>query len=172
MQNPSVIILRGITGSGKSTYWRTYWPSARAVSADFFFERDGKYLFDPARLAKVHQHCWASFMKLLQEGAPLIVVDNTNLTAAEIAPYMMSAQAAHLLNPQSPRYEVHVVTLSCPTELAVLRGTHGVAHWRVGAMQQQLWSNPLPPWYPETKITLGEAGYPAPPPHLPQEVAS
>lgn len=162
-----VIIMRGIPGSGKTTYHKRWWPQARVCSADFFFERDGQpYKFDAARIQEAHQDCWATFMAFLEKGAPLIVVDNTNLTMAEISAYTLPAQAVHLLS-SSPKYEVDILTMSCKPEIACKRGTHGVEEWKVGAMWQQLVSSPLPPWFKNSFLIQDQDGnYPPPPAHL------
>lgn len=86
-----VKILSGISGSGKSTYARRH--RGVIVSADDYFVRDGAYRFNPARLSSAHATCFARYLGALDDGHPLVIVDNTNTTAVEIAPYVLAAQA-------------------------------------------------------------------------------
>lgn len=47
----NVIIMRGVPGSGKSTYVRNRYPEARVVSADRYFTdpATGEYRFDASK---------------------------------------------------------------------------------------------------------------------------
>jgi len=99
-----VIILRGIPGSGKSTYARRSYTGAVTVSADDFFlhavpnEKELRYDFDPKLLPVAHADCFRRFLVYLHECHPLIIVDNTNVhiwewhnykTAAELVGYQV-----------------------------------------------------------------------------------
>lgn len=109
-----VIIMRGISGSGKSTFakelsykFKSAWLYTHTVSADDYFSKSGKYEFDPSKLGSAHNECLSDYLDELlklklgnnrnKEGKDsfphqLIIVDNTNLCAAEIAPYYALAQ--------------------------------------------------------------------------------
>lgn len=88
-----VMIMVGASGSGKTTWIKNYCPQAQVVSADSYFLRNGEYEFDPAKLGKAHAFSLRSFIAHCVSGAKFIVVDNTNTTIEEIAPYMAIAQA-------------------------------------------------------------------------------
>ena len=81
-----VIILRGLPSSGKTTNAATL-KNYVHCSADLYFTD----AFDPAQLPAAHRWCRDSFRRALGEN---IVVDNTNLTAAEIAWYYHEAEDA------------------------------------------------------------------------------
>jgi predicted kinase len=88
---PDVLVLQGIPGSGKSTWWKEYFRSSVVLSADSFFYEDGKYKFDRAKLGEAHVWCLTEFVKALQNSennGKTIIVDNNNLTVHEVAPYM------------------------------------------------------------------------------------
>ena len=99
----NVVVMSGVSGSGKSTYARSADFRKRylnpggdwtAVSADHhFINLDGEYKFDPAQLSAAHAACFRSFIEALQNAVDLVIVDNTNTTAIEIAPYILGAQA-------------------------------------------------------------------------------
>lgn len=108
-----IIVMSGISGVGKSTYIRETFKhvwcpmtgtgdriayehryGAIVVSADHHFMHGlGNYRFDPTQLQDAHCHCFRMFVDAIQTNANCVIVDNTNTTAAEIAPYMLAAQA-------------------------------------------------------------------------------
>ena len=81
--SPFVVIMRGISGSGKTTFVRDLIACLRRcdlgcgrVSADNFFEGANGYLFDASRLSDAHQSCRDAFVAAMED---VIVVDNTNI---------------------------------------------------------------------------------------------
>ena len=83
-QHTTVIILRGVPGSGKShlvntCYEMTSEPSSVAVcSADDYFTEGGSYKFAAHLLPKAHDYCLGKFVHALVQGKRLVVVNNTN----------------------------------------------------------------------------------------------
>lgn len=81
-----LIILRGLPGSGKSTFAKTL-VDYRHVEADMYFVDDqGNYNFDPDQLE--HAHCWCrnrveEYMKYDNS----VIVSNTFTTEREMKPY-------------------------------------------------------------------------------------
>lgn len=170
-----VVIMQGIPGAGKSTYvdalryegsqrlpeWQD---SIRVVSADhFFYERgNGRYAFDPALLPIAHGQCLRQFTSLITERhervrageSPalfgVIVVDNTNTSPAEVAPYAALALAFN--------FEVEVVYVRVVDPfLAHARCVHGVPLTTVCAMHDRL-NDPAvfwPPWWNRRVIAAG-----------------
>lgn len=109
-----VIVMRGISGAGKSTWVKKHYPDAVVASADDYFRKpDGAYVFDETKLQEAHIACMRTFLAALQEQKPLIVVDNSNVTAAEISPYVLPAKALG--------YEVEILTLGVKPETAIAR---------------------------------------------------
>ncbi len=96
----TVIILRGLPGSGKSTFAQTLVAMStpgfvRVVSADTFMTDDfGNYCFDATKLAACHTQAQADFicalheMKHMKHTDGIIIVDNTNTTTEEMWPYV------------------------------------------------------------------------------------
>jgi predicted kinase len=135
-----VVILRGIPGSGKSTLAKKEFPGAVVASSDkHFYNVWGNYKFDANRLSQTHQLCWRDFHHALEDGEPLIVVDNTNISVAEISPYVLPAQAYG--------YLVKIITLLCDPKEAAARNKHGVPEERVLSMDKYLREAVLPPWW-------------------------
>jgi hypothetical protein len=155
-----VVVLRGVSGAGKSTLagkLRDHAPGLNtAVSADSFFtDEDGNYKFDPAKLGEAHGACLKEFVRTLQVDAAyeakdsLIVVDNTNTTVAEAAPYMAFGAAYG--------WETLLVTVMPPSLIeAAARNVHGVPVGGVIAQGERLAAESarLPPFWAHVEVTL------------------
>jgi hypothetical protein len=114
------------------------------VSADKFFTRNGRYEFDAAQLPEAHARCLLAFVRWAQRdpkglhtrNPAMCIVDNTNTTVAEIAPYYALAQAYG--------HNVHI---------RVFRGewanVHGVPPDVIAAQRDRLQSLPrlAPAWW-------------------------
>jgi predicted ATPase len=144
----TVIIMQGVPGSGKSTYARRLRDvgcglgiTTRIVSADdYFVDGDGVYRFDPGKLGTAHAVCMRAFLDELRAGAcDGIVVDNTNTTAIELAPYM--AVAASFGAPAK------IVRMECDVNAASQRNVHGVPHDKILAMYDRMVTERLPPYW-------------------------
>jgi len=112
-------ILRGLPGSGKSTFARLY-EDAIVCSADDFFSRDGDYIFDADFLDTAHAACRAKARTAALTGAE-IVIDNTNVRRADYAPYLQLAK--------NHDYTVLIHDLfdgGCDDETLAERNTHHV----------------------------------------------
>lgn len=86
-------IMRGISGSGKSTMAKSL-PGVSAeniFSTDDFFVADGQYRFDQSKLGRAHDWNQKRVEAAMQSGATPIVVDNTNTQLWEARPYVVMA---------------------------------------------------------------------------------
>lgn len=147
-----VVILSGISGSGKSTIAAALAANAengKAVicSADDFFMQDGTYKFDFTKRGAAHAACLRKFVALITECENDIVVDNTNTSAVEIAPYVALAAAYGV--------ECEIVTILIDPVVAAQRNTHGVPEAGCKRMDAALRSRQLPPFW-NVKLTMVE----------------
>jgi predicted kinase len=142
-----VIILRGPSGAGKSTYARKNHPTATVVSADDFFMVRGNYEFDPKRLGEAHGSCLIRFVEAVtDESKAQIVVDNTNTTVAEVAPYAALALAyGHTLK---------IVTFVGDWRIAARRNVHGVSEATVESQANRTGEAMFPPWWPHETVEI------------------
>ena len=142
-----VIVMRGISGSGKSFYTRKHHPEAVVCSADDYFTEvlgEGKeYRFDPAKLPDAHSWCMQKFLRACtQDQAPVVVVDNTNTKIWELSGYVQVAGALG--------YDVSIVRMDTPVDVASGRNTHGVPAKAVQGMADRF--EKCLPWWRETVV--------------------
>lgn len=147
-----VIIMQGLSGSGKSTYIKNNYPEAVVCSADHYFyscndKGEEVYSFNFAKLGAAHQACFKKFIMLLQSNiASTIVVDNTNSTAVEISPYYLAAEAYGA--------DVEIILINCDPVIAANRNKHGTPIKTIEAMSKRLmnFNNYKPSWWKQTVI--------------------
>ena len=160
-----VIILLGISGSGKSTFIRDSYPGAAVVSADHFFMVNGEYVFDGSKLPEAHGACLKQFIE--RASSPerrvypdydydnqVLIVDNTNTTVHEIAPYAAVALAYG--------HELELVVIHCDPKVAAARCIHDVPTDRVALQYKRLMNTlakspeghykALVPWWPVKEV--------------------
>jgi len=137
------IIMQGVSGSGKSTLARKlldmHWDlGGRIVSADFYWKSEGgDYDFDPKLLPKAHAYCIRCFVDAVIWQRNLVIVDNTNTTVEEIAPYYAIAEAYG--------YETKILRVYCDTQIAMARNVHSVPANVVQAQSERIGSFVCPP---------------------------
>jgi predicted kinase len=130
-----VVVIRGISGSGKSTYARTHYPGAPVCSADdYFIGEDGVYRFAPIKLGEAHRSCMRKFLDQIAAGTDTIVVDNTHTRVWEFSPYAAVADASG--------YQVTIVRMETPYKVAGERNVHGVPVDVVRGMEQRFEKTP------------------------------
>jgi predicted ABC-type ATPase len=168
-----VKILSGVSGSGKSTYAKQLQAMFHVqnptfsvvVSADDFFMVDGEYRFNPAKLSEAHASCFRSFIEAMQEvhthtycdnsfvNLPndLVIVDNTNTTTDEIAPYVLGALAFG--------YEPEIITITTANlyDLSVVaaRNKHGVPSQSIMKQHERIIARELPKYWKAITVPYG-----------------
>jgi predicted kinase len=106
--NRVMILMRGVSGSGKSTTARKIAQDRGGVvlSTDDYFERNGRYEFDPKMLPEYHALNQRRAEESMVAGVSPIIIDNTNTQAWEMKPYVEAAMRHG--------YEVEVVEPGSP----------------------------------------------------------
>jgi NEDD4-binding protein 2 len=104
----TLILLRGLPGSGKSTF-ANYMFSNNIFEADqYFYNEEGKYNFDASKLYEAHKWCQLRVEHAMEDNLESggvyfseIVVSNTSTTEKELEPYLELAK----------KYDYQVVSL-------------------------------------------------------------
>jgi predicted kinase len=155
-QDKKVIVMRGISGSGKSTLARKLaleaherWELPIICSADdYFIGEDGVYRFDVELLDRAHRACIRKFLLALEDGMSPIFVDNTNINLEDISTYVNVGQALG--------YEVEILQVDTPLEVARGRNVHGASDKIVEAMHKRMQHVKLPNRFKVTHINPEE----------------
>lgn len=83
----SVLILKGVSGSGKSSFAsfiQSLYPKAVICCADdHFYDKHGNYNFNASQLGAAHLNCKKKFEFSLDNGAECVIVANTNTAQRE-----------------------------------------------------------------------------------------
>lgn len=109
-----IVILRGLPGSGKSTYAQKLANGVEGAvicsADDFHIDADGVYRFNRYNMRAAHEACFMKFKKAVDKGAPLVIVDNTNTQHWEFAKYLLpNAEVFRIVRDNSWQFNVHDV---------------------------------------------------------------
>lgn len=87
-----LIILRSISGAGKSTFANflseSIYGDVKVFEADKFMVENGEYKFFPSKLGYAHNQCRTGVEKAMNDSCPVIILSNTSTTEKEIQPYL------------------------------------------------------------------------------------
>ena len=73
----NLILVRGVSGAGKSTIAPMFKNAVLVSTDDFFLDEYGDYVFDANSLVINHQKCQFAVNMMMQDNEELIVVHNT-----------------------------------------------------------------------------------------------
>ena len=89
---PTIYIVRGVPGSGKTTYVQDNLAGTDWYESDMYFtKKDGSYLFIPRFLGDAHNWCQASVHTAMTTGHD-VVVSNTFTKLWEMQKYLEMAK--------------------------------------------------------------------------------
>ncbi|WP_196795727.1 AAA family ATPase [Leptospira meyeri] len=104
--NKTLLVLRGIPGSGKTSLANaiSLTNGAPIYSIDSYFENEvGEYHFDYQKNHLAYKDCEAKTKHALERNLPFVIVDNTFTLEWELEPYIRLANEFE--------YKLHVVTV-------------------------------------------------------------
>lgn len=91
---PTLYLIRGVAGAGKSTFAQSLLDSRvvqRVYEADDYFIQNGEYQFDPSKLEAAHNQCKRNTWLALYEGMS-VAVSNTSCADWEVGIYQTIAR--------------------------------------------------------------------------------
>jgi predicted kinase len=84
-------IVRGIPGSGKSTFAKQL--TSNVFEADhYFIDNEGNYNFDPSKIKDAHKDCQDNVRYAMESSISKIAVSNTSTQDWELQPYFELAK--------------------------------------------------------------------------------
>lgn len=106
---PQLVLVRGLPGSGKSTFAATLTASGYLhLEADQFFVVDGVYRYDASRIRDAHRWCQEQARSALAQGRR-VVVANTFTRLDEMRPYLQLSAATIVIRASGEWRNVHDV---------------------------------------------------------------
>ena len=129
-----LVLLRGVPGSGKSTFAHHMWSSGVVFEADkYFMDDEGFYRFDGSKLKEAHEWCKTSVQEAMEKNHltsgkhyPEIIVSNTFTREWEMQAYFELAK----------KYDYNVVSLIVENRHGG-KNLHGVPDEKVQEMRDR-----------------------------------
>lgn len=97
MTNNLFIVLRGVPGSGKSTFARSVKKDCdrnnvvcKIFSTDDWFSQNGG--FDPTKLVEAHEWNFNRTVEAFKEKVQVVILDNTNIQRSHFHKYIIQAE--------------------------------------------------------------------------------
>jgi predicted kinase len=91
-KDKKLIIMRGLSGSGKSGAAKRFVGNGTICSTDDFFIENGIYVFGEKNVSKFHYFNFLSSVRSMQKGISPIIIDNTNVIAEHCMNYAESGK--------------------------------------------------------------------------------
>jgi predicted ABC-type ATPase len=133
------IIMRGVQGSGKSTIIKKINELVKAdthSTDSYFVNEKGDYNFDVTKIAEYHGKNLSAFKESIDNKAPIVICDNTNMSPWEYEKYVNHAKT-------SGYYTIGVTII--PNKEASYyagRNTHGVPEETIKNKIKQFFKEP------------------------------
>ena len=109
MNEPELILIRGLPGSGKSTLAKGAYPKHLHIETDMYFvDGEGNYEFEGSKIKAAHEWCQKTVKEHLDRGHN-IVVSNTFTQRWELEPYLKMCKHVEVIEATGEFENVHGV---------------------------------------------------------------
>ncbi len=130
-QQKIAVILRGVPGSGKSSFvemlLNAYPRSAVHAIDDLHKDSDGNFIWNEPRTRALYILNFANFVKSCESQVPLVICDCINVRSKDFEPYLEAAREFG--------YKTYVVVPDMPSaEICSVRNEHGVKRHQIEEM--------------------------------------
>jgi len=167
-------IMRGVSGSGKSTKAKQLAGSGKVFSTDDFFMEGEEYNFNPTKLQEAHKWNQKRVWDAAHKGITPIVVDNTTTQGWEAKPYvvigMTEGYDVEIVEPESPwwnkfRPNMSEEELQELAETLVSKTVHGVPvegiknmlkRWEFDLDPMKILRSERPVWTPKKQSSVSK----------------
>lgn len=133
MTRKELIILRGLSGSGKSEKAKKLVGNGAIHSTDSYFVQKGKYVFDGSKLGRFHCLNLLASIRSMKKGVSPVIIDNTNVVSRHCEKYVEAGKKYG--------YKITVIEPDTPwafnVEELIKRNKHGVSADSIVEMLQQ-----------------------------------
>jgi hypothetical protein len=150
----TLYLMRGIPGGGKSTRAKSLAVEAIQDGAssvaicstdNFFLDKDGVYRFDGKRIGCAHGWNQACARQMMENDINVVIIDNTNTTHKEMAPYKVFAKThgydvVEIIIGEDrlfPGMNGHPSELEDYIDMCARRNTHGVPRVNIERMARR-----------------------------------
>jgi predicted kinase len=91
MAEKSLVILRGLPGSGKSSF-ASLLSKAICSADDYLINREGEYIWTESRVIQAHEWCERKCERFMKKQISLVVIDNVSVKSRDMRPYRKLAK--------------------------------------------------------------------------------
>ncbi|MDD5648867.1 MAG: AAA family ATPase [Candidatus Nanoarchaeia archaeon] len=91
MAEKSLVILRGLPGSGKSSL-ASLLSKAICSADDYLINREGEYIWTESRVIQAHEWCKRKCERFMKKQISLVVIDNVSVKSKDMRPYRKLAK--------------------------------------------------------------------------------
>ena len=132
MRDKIALILRGVPGSGKSTFTKMIREQNQGAAVhavdDLHQDSDGNFVWNEPKEKAYYMLNLANFVRSCAGGIPVVVCDCINIRISDFEPYLEAAREFG--------YKAYVITPDIPAPIvAEARNSHGVTEDQIKKMK-------------------------------------
>jgi len=92
MKQRNLLVLRSVSGAGKTTFCNLFPDAVVCCADDYFTDKDGNYNWYLEGLGKAHGYCWNKFVDAVTSTTKDIIIANVNAKPSDWNKYVKEAE--------------------------------------------------------------------------------